>query len=38
MRMKSIAPLLVSMVCICCASDLAAKSVSADNGNYTTKD
>jgi len=38
MRMKSITPLLVSMACIFCASDLAAKSADADNAYYTTKD
>ena len=38
MRLKSITPLLVSMACLCCASNLAAKSADTDNGNYTTND
>ena len=38
MRMKIVWSLLVSAVLLCCATNLAAKSVDADSGYYTTKD
>jgi len=38
MRMKLIWSLLVSFACLCSATNLAARSEGADNGNYTSKD
>jgi len=38
MRIRIIWSLLVSIACICSATNLAAKSDAVDNGNFTTKD
>ena len=38
MRIRIIWSLLIGFACICGATNLAAKSESIDNGNYTTKD
>ncbi len=38
MRKKIIWSLLVSIICLCGVTNLAAKSDTIDNGNYTTKD
>jgi hypothetical protein len=38
MNMKFIRPLLIGMLCLCGAANLAAKSEAVDNGGYTTKD
>ena len=38
MKLKFLSCLLVSAVCLCCATNLTAKSTSVDDGYYTTKD
>ncbi len=38
MRVKIVWSLLLSIACLCSASNLAAKSEAVDSGFYTTKD
>ena len=38
MRMKLVLALLISVACICGATNVVAKSEAANGGNYTTKD